>query len=370
MTQEKVTPLTLLQTYYDDPEISQIYIDGYQRVYVERKGQLADIDSPFQDQAQLLEGLGILLADYGLKLDESHPMVYVRLFDGTDLNIVGAPIALNGPAVTLRKRDPHQITVDDLLKWGAWTPEMVQFLQACVEGGLNVLISGGYNSGKTTVLNLLANMIPHNERIILAQRADDVTLSQPYHVVVETRPPNLGGKGAVSMRDLVENSYRMHPSRLIITELMGAEALPFVQAMNQGSKGNLATIQGNSIRDAFAQLETLLTSANPALPLTLVRTMMANSIDVIVQQSRMPDGSRKVTHITEVESSRSEQLSLSDIFVYEEADDATKPHTGQATATGIVPQFLSILQARGVDLPISLFTPKPGTAAAKRAQSK
>jgi pilus assembly protein CpaF len=293
----------------------------------------------------------------GLKADESHPLLDARLKDGSRVNVAMPPIALNGPYVTIRKIFLGKRNADDLLHFGSLSEAMLRFMQVCVEGRLNILISGGTGSGKTTLLKVLVDMIPDDERIILLQNVDELILDKPRLVKLETRPPNLEGKGEISMRDLVFNALCMRPDRIVVTEVRGGEALGLLQAMNSGHDGCIQSLHAANPLDALSQLELLVSYANPSLPLLTVRQQIATAIDVIVHIERLSDGSRKVLNISEVSGYEDGMVKLQDIFLFRRTGAKEGRVRGDFTAAGIIPGFMAMLQAAGIDLPISLFTP-------------
>lgn len=346
-----------LEAILSDPEVSEVLIDGPDRIYVERRGKLEDVDARFESADHLLQVIRVILEPLGKVIDESHPIVDARLFDGTMVSAIIPPICLNGPALTLRKFKDEQYTFEDLIRFGSLNPAMVQFLRACAIGRANLLVSGSTGSGKTTVMNLIAAMIPPDERIITIERQSELRLRQRRRVTLEARPPNLSGRGEVSMADLVTAALRMRPERLIVSELEGSEVWPLLHALNTGHDGSMATLHANSPRDALARMEIMATSAEPSVPLLNVREQMASALNLIVQVHRMADGRRRFTHITEVQRLERETIALQDIFVYVEGlSEAGQPVEGRFQATGAVPSFLSALRKGGVDIPLDLFS--------------
>jgi pilus assembly protein CpaF len=284
-------------------------------------------------------------------------MMDLRLPDGSRVNAVIPPIARNGPLLTICKSSPDPLTLEDLLRFENLNEDMSEFLQACVQGRLNIVVTGVTGSGKTTILNVLANMIPEDQRIINIQHSDELTLRHKYLVTLESRPPNLEGKGEVSIRDLVINALKMRPDRIITAEVRGGEALNLLEAMNAGHDGCMFTVHATTPHDALARLEVMVTSANPSLPLLNVRQMMASTLDLIVHQERLRDGTRRQVRISEVEGIQGDTIVLSDIFEFRQTGQTAGKINGYFTATGRIPKFLSRLSAAGVDLPLSLFTP-------------
>lgn len=346
-----------LETLLADPTITEIMVDGYKHVYTERNGKIEDMPSPFRDNDHLLEVINALLAPLGWIVDESRPMVDFRLPDGSRVNVVIPPIAVDGPVLTIRKFEEDPLTVEDLTRLGCLTEDMVEFLRACVRGKINILVAGGTRSGKTTVMNCIARMIPNNQRIISVEYVIELQLRQKYVVRLESRPPNSEGKGAVTVQDLVLNALKMRPDHILAGEVKGGEVLGLLEAMNNGHDGTIFTVHANSPHDALTWLEVLATSANPSLPLLNVRQMMASALDLIVHQQRLRDGTRKILKITEVESMQGDAIALADIFEFRETGLEEGKIKGYFTATGRIPKFLNRIQMAGIELPLSLFTP-------------
>jgi pilus assembly protein CpaF len=340
-----------------DPEVTEIMIDGYQKVYVEKRGVIQQIPSPFASQEQLLQLIDRVMWPMDLKVDESHPLLDARLPDGTRVNVVMPPVALNGPNVTMRKMTLGLLTAADLLRFGALSEAMLRFIRACVEGRLNILISGGTGSGKTTLLKVLAEMIPDDERMIILQSADEIILDKPRLVKLETRPPNIEGKGEISMQDLVKNAQRMRPDRIITIEVRGGETLDLLQAMNTGHDGCIQSLHAANPLDALSRWELMVSYANPYLPLLTVRQQIATAIDIIIHQERLSDGSRKVMSIAEVTGFEEGVVKLQDIFYVRQTGMKERKVQGFFTATGIIPDCLTQLEDAGIEIPVSLFTP-------------
>jgi pilus assembly protein CpaF len=346
-----------LEAILSDPEVSEVLIDGPDRIYVERRGKLEDVDARFDSADHLLQVIRAILAPLGQGIDESHPIVDARLFDGTLMTAIIPPICLNGPAMTLRKFKDEQFTFEDLIRFGSLNDSMVQFLRACVIGGVSMIVSGNTGSGKTTVMNLIASMIPPDERIITIERVSELRLRQRRRVTLEARPPNLSGRGEVSMADLVTAALKLRPERLIVGELNGAEIWPLLHALNAGHDGSMSLIHANSPRDALARMEIMATSAEPSIPLLNVREQMASALSLIVQTQRLANGRRKITHITEVQRLERETIALQDIFVFVEGSgDSASQSAGHFRATGHVPSFLPALRQRGAELSLDLFS--------------
>lgn len=339
-----------------DPEVSEVMVNGPYQIYVEKKGRLVKTDAFFRDDEHVLQVIEKIVAPLGRRIDESMPMVDARLPDGSRVNAIIPPLALNGPTVTIRKFSQKPMQMEDMIQFGSLNDKMAQFLEGCVKGRLNVMISGGTGSGKTTFLNVLSSFIPHDERIVTIEDAAELQLSQEHVVSLETRPPNIEGKGAITIRDLVRNSLRMRPERIVIGEVRSAEALDMLQAMNTGHDGSLATGHANSPRDMLSRLETMVLMAGMDLPVRAIREQMAGAIDLIIQQSRMRDGSRKITHITEVLGMEGETIVLQDLFVYQQTGITPEGKlTGKFVSTGIRPHCADRLEQYGITLSADWF---------------
>lgn len=357
--QDKTMPLAVLEPLLQDPEIVEIMVDGHDRVYVEKGGQLVDVPTPFRDDEHLMEVINAIVAPLGRKLDEASPFVDARLPDGSRVNVVIPPISLIGPVVTIRKFRQKPLGVEDLIGFGAWSEDIVEFLRICVQGRLNIVVAGGTGSGKTTVLNIIAGMIPPEERIVVVQNVDELQLSPELKRVVrlEGRAPGIEGRGAVTMRDLVINALRMRPDRIIAGEVRGDEALDLFTAISHGHDGTMMTVHANSLRDVLTRLETMIALSNPALPLLNVRQQLASAIDLITYQERLRDGTRKMLKVAELQGLHGDVIVLSDIFEFRQTGFAEGRVSGHFTATGHVPSFLNRLREGGIEPPMSLFTP-------------
>lgn len=339
-----------------DPTVSEIMVNGPSQVYVERHGRLEITGVKFRDNEQVLQVIEKIVSPIGRRIDEGSPMVDARLPDGSRVNAIIPPLALKGPTITIRKFAKEPFTINDLVRFGTLTPEMACFLDACVKVKLNIVVSGGTGSGKTTTLNVLSSFIPSDERIITIEDAAELQLRQEHVVPMETRPANVEGKGAITIRDLVKNALRMRPDRIVVGEVRGGEALDMLQAMNTGHDGSLTTGHANSPRDMLTRLETMVLMAGMELPAKAIREQIASAVDLIVQQSRLKDGSRKITYITEVQGMEGEVVTLQDVFVFEQKGvDESGRIVGRLKPTGIKPKFFEKFEVSGIKLPPDLF---------------
>ncbi len=345
-----ITPLL------QDPTITEVMVNGPHQIYIERGGKLERVDVSFSDDKHVLHIIEKIVAPLGRRIDESQPMVDARLPDGSRVNAIIPPLALNGPTLTIRKFATDPFNVEDLINFGTLTPEMASFLEACVKGRLNILVSGGTGSGKTTTLGVLSAYIPEDERIVTIEDAAELQLRQSHVVTLESRPANIEGKGAITIRDLVKNSLRMRPERIIVGEVRSGEALDMLQAMNTGHDGSLTTGHANTPRDMLARIETMVLMAGMDLPVRAIREQISSAIDLIVQQSRLRDGSRRITHITEVLGMEGDIITLQDIFRFEQTgvDEAGKV-MGHFRATGILPHFMDRLKTANLNLSENVF---------------
>ncbi|SFL95622.1 CpaF family protein [Candidatus Frackibacter sp. WG13] len=340
----------------NDPEVSEVMVNGPDQIYVERDGKLVLTDVKFRDDDHVIHIIEKIVSPLGRRIDESSPMVDARLPDGSRVNAIIPPLALNGPTITIRKFSEDPFTVKDLVNFGTLTEEMAQFLEACVEVRLNVVVSGVTGSGKTTTLNVLSSFIPDDERIVTIEDAAELQLAQDHVVSLETRPPNVEGKGAITMRELVKNSLRMRPDRVVVGEVRGGEALDMLQAMNTGHDGSLTTGHANSPRDMLSRLETMVMMAGMELPVRAIRDQIASAVDLIVQQTRLRDGSRKIVKVTEVQGMEGDVITLQDIFSFEqEGLDQDGNIIGEFKPTGIRPKFIERFKAEGIELPANIF---------------
>jgi pilus assembly protein CpaF len=344
-----------LQPLLEDETITEIMVNGPKNVYIERKGKLHRVPVTFESNDHVMRIIDRIVAPLGRRIDESSPYVDARLQDGSRVNAVIPPISLVGPTLTIRKFSRNPITVDQLIQFGSITHEAIQFLKACVEARLNILISGGTGSGKTTLLNVMSGFIPNDERIITIENAAELQLRQEHVVTLESRPPNIEGRGEITIRDLVINSLRMRPERIIVGECRGGETLDMLQAMNTGHDGSMTTAHANSPRDALARIETMCLMAGMDLPVRAIREQTSSAIDLICQQERMRDGTRKVTHITEVSGMEGDVITMTDIFVFEQTGVENGKIIGRLRPTGLRPKFMDQIEAAGINLPPSIF---------------
>jgi pilus assembly protein CpaF len=364
-----------LEPFLRDETVTEIMVNAHDSIYVERHGKLERTPAAFVDNAHLMRIIDKIVSQVGRRVDESSPMVDARLPDGSRVNAIIPPLALRGPTLTVRKfaRDPY--TMSDLIGFGTITGKAAQFVSACVRGKLNILISGGTGTGKTTTLNALSAFVPNDERIVTIEDAAELQLQQEHVIVLESRPPNIEGQGEVRIRELVRNALRMRPDRIIVGEVRGAETLDMLQAMNTGHEGSLTTIHANSPRDALSRLETLVLTGGVDLPLRAIREQISSAFDLLIQISRLVDGSRRITHVTEVLRMESDVITLQDIFAAVPPDEEHNPSAGRARlllplgGTGLKPQFLEKLSANGVVLPPSFFGPEENAEAPRPAFS-
>lgn len=338
-----------LEVLLNDNEVTEIMVNGPHRIYVERKGKLELSDVVFKDNNHVMNIINRIVSQVGRRVDESSPMVDARLVDGSRFNAVIPPLSLVGPSMTIRKFSKKPFTANDLIKFGSISPKMVSFLEACVKGRMNIIVAGGTGSGKTTLLNVLSSCIPNNERIVTIEDAAELQLMQDHVVTLESRPPNLEGKGQISIRDLVKNSLRMRPDRIIVGEVRSGETLDMLQAMNTGHDGSLTTAHANSPRELMSRLETMVLMSGMDLPVRAIREQIQSGLDLVVHQSRLKDGSRKVVHITEVVGMEGDIITLQDIFTYKtEGVDSFGRMKGSFVATGIRPNFVEKLASSGI----------------------
>jgi pilus assembly protein CpaF len=342
-----------LEPYLRDPEVSEIMVNGHDQIYVERGGRLYPVPAAFADEGHLRRVIDKVVARVGRRVDEASPMVDARMPDGSRVNAVVPPVALDGSLLTIRRFAADPFTVDDLISFGTITRRVAAVLDACVRGRLNIVIGGGTGSGKTTTLNVLSGFVPEDERIVTIEDAAELQLRQEHVLRMEARPPNLENRGEISIRDLVRNSLRMRPDRVVIGEVRDAAALDMLQAMNTGHDGSLTTVHSNSPRDSLARLETMVLMAGIDLPQRAVREQMASAINLIIHQARFKDGARRITHVTEVQGMEGPVITLQDVFAFDfrAGVDRSGRHRGALRPTGLRPRFADVLADRGVRLP-------------------
>ena len=345
-----------LEMLLKDPTISDILINGPHKIYVERRGKLEKTDVKFRDNDHLMQIIDRIVSKVGRRVDETSPMVDARLPDGSRVNAIIPPLALDGPTMSIRRFGSNPLKLEDLLNFKAFTPEMAMLMEACIKARLNIIISGGTGCGKTTLLNTLSSFIPHDERIVTIEDAAELQLQQDHVVRLETRPPNIEGKGQISTRDLVRNALRMRPERIIIGECRGGESLDMLQAMNTGHAGSMTTLHANSPRDAQARLETMIMMAGMELPMKAMRQQICSAVDLIIQANRLQGGPRKITSITEVMNMEQDVIIMQDVFRFKQLGiDQNGRAFGQFEATGVRPSFVNRLEAAGIKLPSNLF---------------
>jgi pilus assembly protein CpaF len=363
-----------IQPLLDDKDVTEIMVNGPHRVYVERFGKIERTGIAFQDDAHVLRVIERIVYPLGRRIDAENPTVDARLPDGSRVNAVIPPVAIDGPSITIRKFPHERLGADDLINHESITATMAQFLEACVKSHLNIIISGGTGSGKTTLLNILSGFIPSEERIVTIEDAAELRLHQEHIVRMETKAPNIDGKGGVTIRDLVKNSLRMRPDRIVVGEVRGGEALDMLQAMNTGHDGSLTTLHANSPRDAISRLETMVLMSGVDLPVRSIREQIASAIDVIVQQSRLVDGSRKVTQVTEVAGLEGDTVVMTDIFEFAQSGIAPNGSViGEIRPTGIRPLFMPRLERSGFHLGAQVFMksrPQPGQVDTSQLKSQ
>jgi pilus assembly protein CpaF len=346
-----------LEALLRDPTISEIMINGPKKIYVEKRGKIEKSDVTFRDNDHLLQIIDRIVSRIGRRVDETSPMVDARLPDGSRVNAVIPPIALDGAAVSIRRFGANPLKLEDLLAYKAFTPEMAMLLEASIKARLNIVISGGTGSGKTTLLNTLSSFIPDDERLVTIEDAAELQLQQDHIVRLETRPPNIEGKGAITTRDLVRNALRMRPDRIIVGECRGAETLDMLQAMNTGHAGSMTTLHANTVRDALSRMETMIMMGGFELPVKAMRQQIASAIDLIIQVNRLQGGPRKITSITEVMNMEQDIIIMQEIFRFRQLGiDQNGKAYGQFEATGVRPSFVNRLEAKGIKLPSNMFT--------------
>lgn len=344
-----------LQTLLEDESITEVMVNGAKNLYIERKGKIHRVPVTFENNDHVMRIIDRIVAPLGRRIDESSPYVDARLPDGSRVNAVIPPISLVGPVLTIRKFSKNPITVEQLITYGSLSAEGVQFLKACVESRLNVVISGGTGSGKTTLLNVLSSFIPADERILTIENAAELQLRQEHVVTLESKPPNIEGRGEITIRQLVINALRMRPDRIVVGEIRDEAALDMLQAMNTGHDGSMTTLHSNSPRDTLARLETMTLMAGMDLPARAIREQITSAVDVVCHQERMRDGTRKVTNITEVSGMEGEVITMTDIFVFEQSGIENGQIVGRLRPSGLRPKFMDKIEAAGINLPPSIF---------------
>ena len=358
---DELTGFGPIQPLLDDEDVSEVMVNGPKKVFIEKKGRLTKSAVTFDDDDHVLRVIDRIILPLGRRVDADTPTVDARLPDGSRVNAVIRPVSIDGPSITIRKFRKDKLSIQQLIDYGSLTPHMAEFIRACVLAHLNIVISGGTGSGKTTLLNVLSSFIPEEERIITIEDAAELQLQQDHVLRMETKVPNVDGRGAVSIRDLVRNSLRMRPDRIVVGECRGGEALDMLQAMNTGHDGSLTTLHANSPRDAISRMETMVLMAGMDLPLKVVRQQISSAVDLIIQQTRLKDGSRKVTAITEVVGMEGDIVVLTDIFKFEQTGLGQDGKIlGELKATGIRPIFTPRLEAAGFKLGAEIFMPPGG----------
>ena len=354
--EDEVLGLGPLEPLLADKTVSDILVNRFDQVYVERRGKLELTDVRFNNDGHLLNIIDRIVSAVGRRVDESSPMVDARLKDGSRVNAIIPPLALDGPSLSIRRFAVELLTIADLIRLGSLTEELAQVMNAIVRARLNVLVSGGTGAGKTTLLNLLSGFIPENERIVTIEDSAELQLQQPHVVRLETRPPNIEGRGAVAQRDLVRNSLRMRPDRIVVGEVRGGEALDMLQAMNTGHGGSLTTVHANTPRDALGRVENMVSMTGINFPVKALRSQIASAIDVVIQVERGEDGRRRVVSLQEINGMEGEIITMSELFTFERRGlDEHGNILGDFHATGIIPAFAKRVRERGIDLPVELF---------------
>jgi pilus assembly protein CpaF len=356
--EDEVLGLGPLEPLLADKSVSDILVNGYDTIYVERRGKLERTSASFSDQGHLLNTIDRIVSAVGRRIDESSPMVDARLKDGSRVNAIIPPLAIDGAALSIRRFAVELLTMKNLIELDTVTADIAQLLSGIVRSKLNVLVSGGTGAGKTTLLNILSSFIPHNERIVTIEDSAELQMQQPHVVRLETRPANIEGKGEINARDLVKNALRMRPDRIVVGEVRGAEALDMLQAMNTGHDGSLTTIHANSPRDALSRVENMVSMTGIAFPMKALRTQIASAIDVVIQISRLEDGKRRIVSLQEINGMEGEIVTMSELFRFErEGLDQEGNVIGRLRPTGIIPAFYKELQCKGIELPVELFEP-------------
>lgn len=365
--EDEVLGLGPLEPLLADKTVSDILVNGARQVYVERRGKIELTNITFSNDAHLLNIIDRIVSAVGRRVDESSPMVDARLKDGSRVNAIIPPLAIDGPILSIRRFAVELLSIDDLIQLGSLTPAIAQVMSAIVKSRLNVVVSGGTGAGKTTLLNLMSGFIPETDRIVTIEDSAELQLQQPHVVRLETRPPNIEGRGAVTQRDLVRNSLRMRPDRIVLGEVRGGEALDMLQAMNTGHDGSLTTIHANTPRDALGRIENMVSMTGINFPTKALRSQIASAIDIVIQVERMEDGRRRVVSLQEINGMEGDIITSTELFTFErQGVDDDGNVLGALKATGIVPVFLREVHARGIKLPIELFRPDGGSTLPRR----
>jgi pilus assembly protein CpaF len=369
---DEIFGLGPVEEFLRDPMVSDVLVNGSSLIYVERFGRLEETTASFRDDAQLIQVIQRIAASVGRRIDESSPMLDARLADGSRVNAIIPPLAIDGPAMSIRRFGTVPISIEKLVELESLTPEMALFLEACVRSKINILVSGGTGSGKTTLLNVLSKWIPAGERVVTIEDAAELQMQRKHVIRLETRPPNIEGRGEVTQRDLLRNTLRMRPDRIIIGEVRGAEALDMLQAMNTGHEGSMTTVHANSPRDAMRRIENMVSMAGLNFPVTAIRQQTASALDLLIQTGRMAGGRRKIISVAEVTGTEGEAICLQDLFTFRQLGiDAEGNARGQFEACGVRPQMFERLRERGSDLPDDLFhrrvLPQRGPGGAAKA---
>jgi pilus assembly protein CpaF len=359
---DSVLGLGPIEPFTRDPAVTEIMVNGWDSIYVEREGKLYWTGAKFHDEAQLRRIIDKIVGRVGRRVDEASPYVDARLPDGSRVNAIIPPLAIDGPCLTIRKFSADPYKAEDLISFGTLSRQTVEMLDACVRGRLNILVSGGTGAGKTTTLNVLSSFLPDDERIVTIEDSAELRLQQPHVVRLEYRPPNIEGRGEISIRDLVRNALRMRPDRIVVGEVRGGEALDMMQAMNTGHDGSISTVHSNSPRDALSRIETMILMAGMDLGVRAIREQVSSALNVIVHQARMKDGVRRITHVTEISGMEGDVIALQDLFKfdYNAGIDEEGKYRGQLVATGLRPKFMEHLAERGVTIPAEVFAPDGG----------
>jgi pilus assembly protein CpaF len=359
---DSVLGLGPIEPFTRDPAVTEIMVNGWDSIYVEREGKLYWTGAKFHDEPQLRRIIDKIVGRVGRRVDEASPYVDARLPDGSRVNAIIPPLAIDGPCLTIRKFSADPYKAEDLISFGTLSRQTVEMLDACVRGRLNILVSGGTGAGKTTTLNVLSSFLPDDERIVTIEDSAELRLQQPHVVRLEYRPPNIEGRGEISIRDLVRNALRMRPDRIVVGEVRGGEALDMMQAMNTGHDGSISTVHSNSPRDALSRIETMILMAGMDLGVRAIREQVSSALNVIVHQARMKDGVRRITHVTEISGMEGDVIALQDLFKfdYNAGIDEEGKYRGQLVATGLRPKFMEHLAERGVTIPAEVFAPDGG----------